>query len=111
MIYYPDESSSVNSWASGPLQLIGYNSNPHQNQAIIRSVFELGTRRIRIPGVDVGPVALFDALDGKTSEHFVHRVEPSAVGGELIANHLMNHILKQDFSARERPNGGHPMSR
>ena len=51
MIYYPDETG-LGSWADASLRLLRYNSSPRRLQAAIRAVFELATRRIRIPGVE-----------------------------------------------------------
>jgi len=98
MIYYPDEDSSAESWASGPLACLGYDSNPQRIQMLIRRVFELATSKVAIQGCTVVPVPLYHALDGKDTADFVCRVEPSAQGGGRMANLLMNLILGQDLS-------------
>mmetsp|Transcript_31136 Transcript_31136/g.47234 ORF Transcript_31136/g.47234 Transcript_31136/m.47234 type:complete len:83 (+) Transcript_31136:1497-1745(+) len=49
-------------------------------------------RRIRIPGSEVIPVPLFNVLDGKKSEDYVARVEPSAIGGKKMAEFLWDII-------------------
>ena len=84
MIYYPDETG-LGSWADASLRLLRYNSSPRRLQAAIRAVFELATRRIRIPGTEVVPVALFDVLDSRDTRDYVQRVEPSPKGGEKMA--------------------------
>lgn len=91
MIYYPDEAA-VPSWAGGTLGALGYNDNPARLQLIIRKVFEEAVCRIRIPGTKVVPVPLFRCLDGKSSEDYVARVEPSAAGGRKMAEFLLDFI-------------------
>ena len=66
MVYFLDEKAS-GSWADMALSCLCYDLAPHRLQAGIRAAFEHGTRKIRIPGVEVVPVPLFDALDGKSS--------------------------------------------
>ena len=61
--------------------------------AAIRQVFHLATRRIRIPGVEVVPVPLFEVLDGQESADYVQRVEPSPRGGQKMAAALMDAIF------------------
>ena len=39
------------------------------------------------------PVALFDVLDGKCSDDYVARVEPSASGGEKMADLILDKLL------------------
>ena len=47
---------------------------------------------IRINGSEVIPVPLFNVLDGKRSEDYVARVEPSAIGGRKMAEFLLDLI-------------------
>ena len=93
MIYYPDENA-VPSWAGAALGALGYNRDPDHLQTFIRKTFELATSRIRIPGTEVVPVPLFNVLDGKRSEQYVARVEPSAVGGRIMAEYILDLIDK-----------------
>ena len=58
-------------WAPGKLQLA------------IRKIFEHATRRVTVPGVQVVPVPLFEALDAKDARDYEQRVEPSATGGSV----------------------------
>ena len=46
--------------------------------------------RIQIKGSEVIPVPLFNVLDGKCSDDYVARVEPSAIGGEKMAEFLLD---------------------
>ena len=94
MIYYPDESPTP-SWANGALGALNYNHNPAKVQLLIRKAFEEATSKIKIVGSQVIPVPLFNVLDGKRSEDYVARVEPSALGGERMAEFLLDHIQRE----------------
>ena len=41
-----------------------YNRNPSHLQAVIRKVFELGTKKITLNETEYVPIPLFEALDG-----------------------------------------------
>lgn len=90
MIYYPLEAgaSGQQSWADLPLKLLGYNLFPGQLQTAIRKMYELATKQIQIPGTQVVPCALFEALDGKSKDDYTARVEPSVEGGRKMALHF-----------------------
>ena len=90
MIYYPLEAnaSKQESWADVPLKLLGYNRFPRQLQTAIMKMYELATKQIQIPGVNIVPCALFESLDGKMEGDYTARVEPSAEGGRKIALQL-----------------------
>ena len=49
-------------------------------------------RNIHIPGTQVIPVPLFHALDGKTTNDYVARVEPSSQGGRKMAEYILDMI-------------------
>ena len=49
-------------------------------------------RNINIPGTQVVPVPLFHALDGKTTNDYVARVEPSSQGGRKMAEYILDMI-------------------
>lgn len=89
MIYYPDENN-VPSWANAALGALGYNKEPAKLQAMIRKTFQMATSNIRIPGSQVIPVPLYHVLDGKRSEDYVARVEPSAIGGRKMAEYILD---------------------
>lgn len=83
-IYYPDERNS-NSWASKPLGMLGYNTDPGKLQEAIKQIYIHATSKIKIPGTEVIACPLFEILDGKTSQDYVERVEPSESGGLKMA--------------------------
>lgn len=93
MIYYLDENN-VPSWAGPALSAMGYDRNPAKLQLFIRKAFEEATSRIQIPGTEVIPVPLFNVLDGKRSEDYVARVEPSAIGGRKMAEFLLDIVTR-----------------
>jgi len=93
MLYYLDESPS-GGWADHVLSMLGYDKNPAKLQAVIKRVFELGTSKIRLPGVEVVPFPLFEALDGKDPDDYLERVEPSVQGGRKMAEALLQEILR-----------------
>ena len=93
MIYYPDEATTP-SWAGTVLGALGYNTRPAKLQVMIRKTSEHATCRIHIPGSEIKPIPLFHVLDGKRSEEFVARVEPSTIGGRRIAEFLFDSIRK-----------------
>ena len=89
MIYYPDERNA-GGWASKALNFLGYDKDPEKIQLLIRKAFHEATSLIHIPGVDVIPVPLFHALNGKDTTDYVARVEPSAQGGTKMAEYLLD---------------------
>lgn len=91
MIYFLDEAPTP-SWAGGALGAMGYNRNPAKLQLFIKKIFEEATSQIKIEGTEVIPIPLFNALDGKCSQDYVARVEPSAIGGKKMAEYLMDAI-------------------
>ena len=90
MIYYPLEASASKqkSWADLPLKVMGYNLFPGKLQTAIMKMYELATKRIQIPGVQVIPCAFFESLNGKDEGDYVARVEPSTEGGRKMALQL-----------------------
>lgn len=97
MIYYPDERST-GGWASKALNFLGYEKNPEKIQLLIRKAFHEATSLIRIPGVEVIPVPLYNALNGKDTTDYVDRVEPSAKGGRIMAEYLLDIIDNPSLS-------------
>ena len=93
MIYYPDEKAT-GSWADRTLSILGYNSNPGKLQLLIRKMFQVATSRISVPGTEVIPVPLYEALDGKNTRDYCARVEPSARGGEKMAKLILDRFAK-----------------
>ena len=93
MIYFLDEKTEPG-WAGAALGAMGYNRNPQKLQAFIRKAFYEATSTIQIPGTQVIPVPLFHALDGKITEDYVQRVEPSPSGGHKLAEFLLVRVLE-----------------
>lgn len=91
MIYFLDVHGR-GSWADCFLASMCYDCAPSRLQSAIRRVFELATKRIRIPGVEVIALPLFEALDGSDTRDYVQRVEPSPRGGRKIAKLLLDTI-------------------
>ena len=100
MIYYPLEAaaSKQKSWADLPLKALGYNSYPGQLQAVIRAMYDLATKSVKLDGTEVVPCPLFEVMDGKCEEDYVARVEPSSDGGRKMAS-LFKGLLKEILPA------------
>lgn len=92
MIYYPDQASDVRGWAGPALRALGYDRNPAQVQSLIRKAFHEAIGTIQISGRQVIPVPLFQVLDGKNTNDYVARVEPSASGGSKMAEFILDLI-------------------
>ena len=97
MLYYLDETQG-GSWADNTLRILGYNSNPEKLQLLIRLMFEQGTTQIKVSGVPVVTVPMYEALDGKDTKDYEQRVEPSSKGGAKLAKLILDRLepaLKQ----------------
>ena len=92
MTYFPDENFACKGWASKALGTMGYDHFPGKLQLLIRKIYEISTMEVEISGARVIPVALFEALDGKNTEMYVERVEPSAQGGRALAQLLLEKL-------------------
>jgi len=92
MLYYLDEMAG-GSWADHTLSFLGYNTNPEKLQLIMRIIFERAISQVHIPGTTVVPVPLYEVLDGKDTNDYVARVEPSSQGGQKMAKLLMERLL------------------
>ena len=88
IIYHPDEKMT-GSWADNILGFLGYNNNPRKLQAAIHQVFLHGTSKITIEGIEIVPFAMYAVLNGSVTEDYVQRVEPSAQGGDKLAQALL----------------------
>jgi hypothetical protein len=91
MIYYLDEHLT-GSWADNVLGYLGYNSNPLKLQEAIKQIYMKATCNIKIEGLNIIPFPMFNYLNGKDTNDYVDRVEPSIQGGEKIANGLMTYL-------------------
>jgi len=92
MIYNLDENANQESWAGAVLALLCYNCAPKMLQLRMRYVYLLATKNICIPGVEVVPVHLAEALDGKDTLDYIHRLEPSEHGGRKMASLLLHKL-------------------
>mmetsp|Transcript_15112 Transcript_15112/g.36472 ORF Transcript_15112/g.36472 Transcript_15112/m.36472 type:complete len:303 (-) Transcript_15112:188-1096(-) len=90
MIYHPCELGT--GWADTTLSALGYNSKPSWLQSLIKAVFELATKQIKIDGVEVVPIPLFQVLDPKDGSDYLFRVEPSSTGGMKMAEAFLPHL-------------------
>jgi len=88
MIYYLDEKVG-GSWADTLLKLIGYNSNPTKLQITIAKIFELASKDLHIDGTVIEMFPLFKVLDGKDTDDYVQRVEPSVIGGKKMGTAIV----------------------
>ena len=98
VIYYPDMNPKSPSWASMVLKAIGYNTSPSVIQSVIDRVALDVKQAVTSSGVGaaaVVPVSLSLALDGTSSEDYVARVEPSAIGGAKIASLFVATLQEQ----------------
>mmetsp|Transcript_82708 Transcript_82708/g.145997 ORF Transcript_82708/g.145997 Transcript_82708/m.145997 type:complete len:309 (+) Transcript_82708:80-1006(+) len=93
MIYYPDEAGQ-GSWADRALSALDYNANPHRLQKAIASLFEQATKEIQVQGATIVPVPLFSVMNGKVTDDYVSRVEPSEQGGKKMAELLVAKLLE-----------------
>lgn len=91
MIYNLDEKNT-DSWANMALCALCYCCCPSVLQNRINLAFELGIARIKVPGTEVVPIRLADALDGKCSEDYHQRVEPSVIGGQKMARLILHRL-------------------
>lgn len=91
-IYYPDETKTT-SWANRTLGLLGYDKNPKRLQERIKIIYEATTMQIKVDGFDIVPIPLFEVLDGKCSQDYVQRVEPSVQGGHKMAKFILDKML------------------
>ena len=71
----------------------GYDANPEKLQLIMRIVFERAISEVRLGQTQVVPVPLYEALDGKDTDDYVARVEPSSQGGQKMAKLLIDRLL------------------
>eukprot|EP00929_Paragymnodinium_shiwhaense_P068865 TRINITY_DN34719_c0_g1_i1.p1 TRINITY_DN34719_c0_g1~~TRINITY_DN34719_c0_g1_i1.p1 ORF type:complete len:339 (-),score=50.62 TRINITY_DN34719_c0_g1_i1:137-1153(-) len=92
MLYFLDETPG-GSWADGVLHMLGYDSNPSKLQAVMRQVYAWGVSQIHIPGTEVVPLPLYEALNGKDTADYKHRVEPSVAGGKKMAAAIASKVF------------------
>ncbi|CAK9023943.1 unnamed protein product [Durusdinium trenchii] len=91
MIYNLDERNGE-SWANMALCILCYTCFPGMLQRRMRLVFELATSRIKVPGSELVPISLADALDGRCTEDYHQQVEPSVIGGQKMARLILSKL-------------------
>jgi len=93
MIYFLDEQPG-GSWADTVLSKLGYDDDPKKLQMIIRKLFDRVSKRgFNVPGTVVEAFPLFKVLDGKDSNDYVQRVEPSVSGGRKMADAFLQNLF------------------
>ena len=73
---------------------------------MIRTLFKLATRRIRLPGTEVIAFPLFEVLDGSDTRDYLQRVEPSPEGGAKMARALMDVVINGRRAAPDDESDG-----
>jgi len=91
-LYFPDENSQVDSWANSTLATLGYNRNPKTLQDRMKLIFEMCVKQIQVKR-NIKFLPLFEVLNGKRTQDYVKRVEPSGSGGKKIATKIINFII------------------
>ena len=92
MLYFPDASDKIQSWASQTLDLLGYSKDPKRLQAAIESIYRHAIKAIKIDGVKISYFPMFRTLDGTETQDYVQLVEPSGLGGAKLARNLIQHL-------------------
>ena len=88
-VYYPSLGGGGTSWADPALRVLGYDHDPTRLQSVLREIFERAVSDVRVPGIPVVPVPLFEFLDPGCPADYVARVEPSVVGGRKLAEGIL----------------------
>eukprot|EP00756_Hemistasia_phaeocysticola_P053458 Hpha_TRINITY_DN290_c0_g1::TRINITY_DN290_c0_g1_i1::g.83574::m.83574 len=91
MIYNLDEKNT-SSWANAALCALCYTCAPRMLQLRLRYVYALATAQMCIPGVEVVPVHLAEAMNGKDTNDYIDRVEPSEQGGRKMAKLILHKL-------------------
>ena len=87
-IYYPCLEGQ-GGWADGALALLRYDRDPGRLQLIMREIFRQALSGLRIPGIRVVPIPLYESLDPADPGDYVARVEPSVLGGKKLARGIL----------------------
>ena len=101
MIYYPCVVSG-NGWADPLLGLMGYNRDPSKLHGLIRTIFSQAVSTIKIEGLDIEAVPLFEVMDGTNPGDYIQRVEPSEQGGRKMANFILDFVEGKRGNTKER---------
>jgi len=93
MIYYPDQKMT-GGWADRTLNSLGYNTDPKKLQAAINQIFIHGTSQIKINGSEIIPFPMYKILNGRNTDDYIQRVEPSNQGGLKLAQEFVKCCLE-----------------
>ena len=93
MIYYPDQKTT-GGWADRTLDYLNYNADPKKLQAAINQIFVHGTSNIKINGTEIIPFPMYKILNGKNTNDYIQRVEPSSQGGGKLAQGFVKCCLE-----------------
>ena len=97
MFYYPD-ANWVSSWCGFFLDISGYTLNQKRVQAIIRQIYNLAIKEIKIRHVEMRYFPMFEYLDPNNSNDYIGRVEPSEQGTAKMSKGLVDLILSQSIN-------------
>lgn len=101
-LYYLDENimdvKNNGAWPRGILLNLGYGNHPTTLQNAINLLYEQGTKKIAIPGVNIIPILLAEALDGKNPDDYIQLVEPSSQGSKKMARLFVNKLFGKNLS-------------
>ena len=91
MLYNLDEAN-VSSWANATLGCLCYSCFPSMLQYRINLIYRYGISRIKLRGTTIVPIRLCEALDGKDTQDYCERVEPSIIGGRKMARLILEKL-------------------
>lgn len=99
MLYYPDEKKS-GGWADQVLAHLSYNHDPSKLQEAVYKIYEKAICEIKIDGVDLIYLPWSKVLDGKDTNDYVERVEPSSNGSEKMASYFVQSFNKKNYGKK-----------
>ncbi|CAD7951874.1 unnamed protein product [Amoebophrya sp. A120] len=104
MLYHLDENDEAFSWWEMGFQALGLIGNPENKRrmkVVQHALFEHALKQLQIPNAGkVVPLELSRALDGTNSLMYANRVEPSVLGGEKLADLILD-TIKENLQTPE----------
>lgn len=90
--YFPDHD--ISGWAKSGLTKLTYNTDNGKKtlKGLIRKIYTEATSQIKIDGVNVVPVPLFEKMDGTDTDLYENAVEPSVKGGKVMAKFFLEKL-------------------
>lgn len=82
MIYYPCVKQQ-SSWAQHTL--LNYDQDPQPIQKLIQEIYNRATKKVKIDGIIIKTIPLYEILDCNNDDEYDNRVEPSSKGGQKMA--------------------------